>query len=178
MSKDNLYHKVATPDFVFWISPNDYDRFMEVLNYRHSVLVENKKAKLDSICLNNERAFEYDVIDDDIYNCFVAYKSGMTSEIGTWEKFYKVEAKIAEKCLQNGGKYFKNESKRAKFAIIFSYTNRMYSHVKKLRDKGYKVTSFENALVYFGLSKMWKCDVLLEKEKWYKEYMKKHYKEM
>ena len=178
MSKDNLYHKISTPDFVFWILPSDYNRFKEVLNHRHNILVENKKARLNSIHLNNEKTVEYDEIDGDIYNCFIAYKSGMTEEIGTWEKFYRIEKEIEKECLKNGGKYYKNEAKRARFAIIFSYTSRVYTCVNELREKGYKVTTFEKALEYFGLSKMWNCDLMVKKEEEYKKFMKKHYKKV
>lgn len=174
MSKDNLYHKISTPDFVFWILPNDYNRFKKVLNHRHNILVENKKTMLNSIHINNEETFEYDEIDDDIYNCFIAFKSGMTSEIGTWKKFYQIEENIEKECIKKGGKYYKNEAKSARFAIIFSYANRAYLSVKELRDKGYKVTSFEKALEYFGLSKMWNCDLMTKKEEEYRKFMKEH----
>ncbi|MDO6353569.1 3'-5' exonuclease [Caloramator sp. CAR-1] len=113
----------------------------------------------------------YDPIDEDIYKCFIAHKSGMNEKIGTWEDFYKIEEKIAEICNEHGGRYYKSSSKNAKFAIIFNYTNRTKSCVDTLRNKGYKVTTFEEALKFFGLEDMWNIESLQEAEKEYKEYI-------
>jgi hypothetical protein len=175
LSRDHLYHKISTPGFVFWIFPADYDRFKNILAYRQKILIENSKSRLEQIKSNIEQTFEYDQIDNDIYNCFIAYKGGMPSKACTPKKFCKIEEKIDELCKINAGKYFKTEAKKAKFAIIYSFSNRAFSSVKELRQKGYKVTTFEKALEFFGLAKMWDCEAMIKAEEDYKKFMKKHY---
>lgn len=170
------YQKVSTIDYRFWITPKDYKRFMKVVNRRHEIKIENKRKRIEYIKIDNRKEVEYDPIDEDIYKCFIAHKSSMTSEIGTWDQFHKVEERIAEICKENNGRYYKSSSKNAKFAIIFSYVNRVHLSVSKLREKGYKVTTFEKALEYFGLTDMWDTDTLVRMEKEHKEFMKKYYK--
>ena len=81
----------------------------------------------------------------------------MCDAIGTWEQFKVVEKRIARLCQENNGKYYKTKAKTAKFAIIFDPNAKVYSNVTGLRQMGYKVTTFEKALEYFGLSDLWDC---------------------
>ena len=96
-------------------------------------------------------------IDDDIYRCFIAHQSGMCDAIGTWECYGKVEEQIALQCKARGGRYFKTKAKSAKFAIIFSPYSHTSEEIWSLQQEGYKVTSFDQAISYFGLGKMWDC---------------------
>lgn len=65
--------------------------------------------------------------------------------------------------------------KTAKFAIIFDYSRRTYSNITSLREKGYKVTTFEKALEYFGLSHMWNVKSIEKMENEHKRFMKEWY---
>ena len=175
MSSDNLYHRIATPDFKFWILPKDFKRFMSIANYRHDMFIENRKKRDEFIKADINTSFEYDPIDKDIYKCFISNKTGMCDAIGTWEQFSKVEEQIAKICEKNNGKYFKTQAKAAKFAIIFDYARRTYSNVTSLREKGYKVTTFEAALEFFGLSYMWNIKNIKKMENEHKKFMKERY---
>lgn len=62
----------------------------------------------------------YSEIDNDIYQCFIAHRSGMSNVIGSWEDFQTVENEMALICKEKGGRYYKSKAKGAKFAIIFS----------------------------------------------------------
>ncbi|MBP1744446.1 MAG: hypothetical protein H6Q58_1424 [Firmicutes bacterium] len=150
--KDSVY-KISTYDFNFWVSrEKTYKSLKGILENRHSEYLEQEKIQNQSIREEYLKPFEYDTIDDDIYNCFIAYKSSyIESDIGNSYDFTKTEERLAEICKEHGGKYYKNAAKSAKFAIIFSYTNRTASCVNSLREKGYKVTSFENVIEHFGL---------------------------
>jgi hypothetical protein len=171
LSSDNLYCKVSTCDFRFWVKPSDYNRFMNIMYHRQKIKEARReeKKKFYQVNANNEPV--YDPIDDDIYKCFIAHKSGMCDAIGTWDKFYKVEEKIDEICKRNNGKYYKSSAKNAKFAIIFSPGNRLYDTVVGFREKGYKVTTFEKALEYFKLDNMWDVKAMITREKEIKKYM-------
>lgn len=96
-------------------------------------------------------------IDDDIYQCFVAHRSGMCEAIGTWELYSTVEEQIASLCKAKGGRYYKTKAKSAKFAIIFSPYAQTAGEILNLQQEGYKVTSFDQAITYFGLGEMWDC---------------------
>lgn len=175
MSSDNLYHIIATPDFKFWILPKDYKRFISIANYRHDMLIENRRKRDEFIKADINNSFEYDPIDEDIYNCFIANKTGMCDAIGTWEQFRKVEEQMAKICEENNGKYFKSQAKTAKFAIIFDYSRRTYSNITSLREKGYKVTTFEATLESFGLSDMWNIKSIKKMENEHKKFMNERY---
>ena len=114
---------------------------------------------------------EYSSIDSDIYRCFISNKTGMCDEIGTWEQFDKVEERIAKLCQEKNGKYYKSQAKTAKFAIIFDPAARTYSNVTSLKEKGYKVTTFEKALEHFALTDIWNCKRLTKAENAYKKFM-------
>lgn len=174
-SSDNLYNRIATPDFKFWILPKDYKRFMVIANHRHDILIENRKKRDEIIKIDMNTPCEYDSIDKDIYKCFISNKAGMCDAIGTWEQFRKVEEQIAKICEENSGRYFKTQAKTANFAIIFDYIARTYSNVSSLKEKGYKVTTFEKALEFFGLSHMWNLSNLKKMEKKHKEFIKESY---
>jgi hypothetical protein len=150
--KDSVY-KISTYDYNFWVSwEKTYEGLKGVMENRRSEYLEQEKIKNQSISEEYLRPFKYDTIDNDIYNCFIAYKSSyIESDIGNSYDFERIEEKLAEICKEHGGKYYKNAARAAKFAIIFSYTKRTASSVNSLRDKGYKVTSFENVIEYFGL---------------------------
>ncbi len=175
MSNDNLYHRIATPDFKFWVLPKDYKRFMAIANYRHDMLIENRRKRDEFIKADINNSFEYDPIDEEIYKCFIANKTGMCEAIGTWEQFRKVEEQIAKICKENNGKYFKSQAKTAKFAIIFDYSRRTYSNITSLREKGYKVTTFEAALGFFELSHMWNIKNIKKMENEHKRFIKERY---
>ncbi|KXZ40049.1 DNA polymerase-3 subunit epsilon [Alkalithermobacter thermoalcaliphilus JW-YL-7 = DSM 7308] len=112
----------------------------------------------------------FDQIDEDIYMCFITHKSGMNEKFGTSEDFCKLEEKISEICKKNNGRHYKAASKNVKFAIIFNYLNRTKSCVDTLRNKGYKVTTFEEAIKFFELDYMWDIESLVNAEKEYKEF--------
>lgn len=117
--------------------------------------------------------FEYDIIDSNIFKCFIAHKgTNIETDIGRLADYRKVEEKLATICKENGGKYYKSEAKTAKFAIIFNYM-RTASMINKLRDKGYKVTSFENMIVHFNLQDIWDTSGMIKKVKKHKEAMMK-----
>lgn len=113
---------------------------------------------------------KYSAIDEDIYKCFISNKTGMSDNIGTWEQFHKVEEQIAQICKEKNGKYYKGQAKTAIFAIIFDPSARTLSNVTKLIEKGYKVTSFEKALAYFGLTDIWNCEKLTKAENYHKSF--------
>jgi DNA polymerase III epsilon subunit-like protein len=99
----------------------------------------------------------FNPIDEDIYKCFVAHRSGMCEAIGTWELYCKLEEKIASICKAKGGHYYKTKAKSAKFAIIFSPHAQNAGEIWSLQQEGYKVTSFDQAITHFGLGEMWDC---------------------
>jgi hypothetical protein len=107
---------------------------------------------------------DYSVIDSDIYKCFISNQTGMCDAIGTWEQFKTIEECIARLCQENNGKYYKAKAKTAKFAIIFAPNARVYSNVTRLKEAGYKVTTFENALEHFGLTDLWDCKKIAQHE--------------
>ena len=107
---------------------------------------------------------DYSVIDSDIYKCFISNQTGMCDFIGTWEQFREIEERIARLCQKNNGRYYKSKAKTAKFAIIFAPNARTYSNVTSLMKMGYKVTTFEKALEYFGLSELWDCKKIVQHE--------------
>lgn len=119
------------------------------------MLKRNKRIFPDQI--ESDLLIDYSPIDDDIYNCFIAERSGMCDAIGTWEVFREIEEKIAKICIAHGGNYFKSNAKRAKFAIIFSPSFHNVSGIFKWQQKGFKVTTFDQVLKYFDLEKMWDC---------------------
>lgn len=113
----------------------------------------------------NEALEKYDTIDEDIYTCFIANKTGIGENTGgTVEGFKKLESEIAKVCSYNDGKYYKSQAKSAKFAILFGASTRTLQGIEDLRQKGYKVTSLENALEYFGLTDLWDVGKLSELE--------------
>lgn len=157
LSSDKLYYRIATPDFKFWVKPKDLKRFMAVGQYRHNALMENRRKRHELIKAQVSASFDYDPITDEIYKCFITHKSGMTDELGTWGNFRQVENEIERVCELNRGRYYKSAAKGAKFAIIFTPYNRTAKVVKDLSDKGYCVTTFEQAIKFFGLEHMWDC---------------------
>jgi hypothetical protein len=132
-----------------------------------------KEIRMQELRKDLTSHFEYSVIDADIYKCYVSNKTGMCDEIGTWEQFKQVEEHIANICLERKGKYYKSQAKTARFAIIFDPAKRTYSNVTSLKEKGYKVTTFEKALEYFGLTNIWNCKKLTKAENDYKDFMYK-----
>ncbi len=89
----------------------------------------------------------------------------MCDQIGTWDKFKKVEERIARICQEKKGRYFKSQAKTAKFAIIFAPAARTLSNVTRLKKAGYKVTTFEKAIEHFALTDFWDCKKLTMAEK-------------
>jgi hypothetical protein len=107
---------------------------------------------------------DYSTIDSGIYKCFISNQTGMCDAIGTWEQFKVIEERIAKLCQENNGKYFKTRAKTAIFAIIFAPNAKVFSNVTNLKNMGYKVTTFEKALEYFGLSDLWDCKKMAQHE--------------
>lgn len=170
--KDSVY-KISTYDFNFWVSwEKTYENLKRVMENRHKEYLEQEKIKNQSISEDYMKAFEYDAIDDDIYHCFIAYKSSyIESDIGNSYDFSLIEDRLAEICKEHGGKYYKNASRSAKFAIIFSFEKRSASCVSSLRDKGYKVTSFENVIEHFGLQDIFDTKGLIARVEKHREGM-------
>jgi len=173
LSRDGKYQRIATPQYEFFVSPEDVERFLIVLKHRQKVKHEAKAKMKEREILNQTHTFEYDAIDDDIYYCFIAYKSGMCDAIGKWAQFFKVEEVLRAECEKNGGKYLKKEGKTAKFAILFNPGYRVYSVVADLREKGLKVTTFEAILRHFNWTKMFSIEQLEKHIAKIEEYAKK-----
>lgn len=95
----------------------------------------------------------------------------MCDAIGTWEQFKVIEERIARLCQENNGKYYKTKAKTAKFVIIFDPNAKVYSNVTSLKKMGYKVTTFEKALEYLGLSDLWDCKKMAQHEYELKKFM-------
>jgi len=127
-----------------------------------------EKKKRQEIRRDLTSPVKYSVIDEDIYKCFIANKTGMCDQIGTWDQFKKVEERIAQICQEKNGKYYKAQAKSAKFAIIFDPSARTLSNITKLQKKGFKVILFEKALDHFGLTGLWNCKKLTKAENDYK----------
>lgn len=158
LSSDKLYYRIATPDFKFWVKPKDLKRFMAVGNHRNRVLMEKRYKRQETIRELVTAPLQYDPITEGIYRCFIVDGSKITSELGTWDDFRKIENEIKAVCELNSGRYYKSAAKGARFAIIFSPYNRMAGTVDGLREKGFLVTTFEQAVRFFGLDHMWDCD--------------------
>lgn len=116
-------------------------------------------------------AVNYDEIDNDIYRCFIAHKSGLCDFIGTHAQLNLIEEQIEKLCASNKGRYYKSKAKGAKFAIIFSTSNHSPGSVYRLQQDGYKVTTFDRVLVYFGLTHMWNLKNYLEHKEMMKSYV-------
>jgi hypothetical protein len=130
-----------------------------------------EKKRLQELRKDLTSPVEYSSIDSDIYRCFISNKTGMCEMIGTWEQFGKVEERIAKLCQERNGKYYKSQAKAARFAIVFDPGARTYLNVTSLKEKGYKVTTFERALEYFALTSMWNCEKLTDAENDHKKFM-------
>jgi hypothetical protein len=127
-----------------------------------------EKKKRQEIRRDLTSPIKYSVIDEGIYKCFIANKTGMCDQIGTWDQFKKIEERIAQICQEKKGRYYKGQAKSAKFAIIFDPSARTLSNITKLQKKGFKVISFEKALEHFGLTNLWNCEQLTKAENDYK----------
>lgn len=127
-----------------------------------------EKKKKQEIRKDLTSPVKYSVIDEEIYKCFIANKTGMCDQIGTWDQFKKVEERIAQICQEKNGKYYKAQAKSAKFAIIFDPSARTLSNITKLQKKGFKVIPFEKAIDHFGLTGLWNCEKLTKAENDYK----------
>lgn len=123
-----------------------------------------EKKRLQELKRDLITPLDYSVIDSDIYKCFISNQTGMCDKIGTWDQFKTIEECIARSCQENSGKYYKTKAKTAKFAIIFAPNARVYSNVTSLKEAGYKVTTFEKALEYFGLTDVWDCKEVVQHE--------------
>lgn len=170
-SEDNKYKRIITRQFCFWIKPKDYNYLKDIMLHKQKELIEYRKSQDERTKNDHLVPFEYDVIDNDIYKCFIAGKSSYIEvEVGTMSDFRKVEEKLDSICKEHSGKYYKSEAKSAKFAILFNYSNRTASTVNTFREKGYKVTSFENMIEHFGLTEVWDTRGLKERVSKQKEY--------
>lgn len=129
-----------------------------------------EKKRLQDLRRDLTTPVEYSAIDLDIYWCFISNRSGMCDAIGTWEQFKRIEERIARLCQEKNGKYYKTKAKTARFAIIFNPIERTYSNVTSLKEKGYKVTTFEKALEHFVLTDLWDCKKLTKAENDHKKF--------
>ncbi len=118
------------------------------------VLVQTDNRTLQTVN-SSDSSIACSPIDEEIFNCFIAERSGMCEAIGTWEDFRKIEAEISQRCKAHGGRFYKSSAKGAKFAIIFSPYAQNSNHIFKWLEKGYKVTTFDKAINHFGLEEMW-----------------------
>ncbi|MBU5225264.1 hypothetical protein KQI36_01120 [Clostridium senegalense] len=158
-SKDGLYRKIFTRKFAFWITPSAYKHFLNIIKDREKQYKKEKEEDLIKLKQVYEEELEYDSIDNDIYICCIVNKSendlGNINCGGNRKKFLEIEECISNICSKNNGRYYKTQAENAKFAIIFSCNSRTAQNVKSLREKGYKVTSFENALKFLKLTELW-----------------------
>lgn len=151
----------ATNSALAQLLASDYDVVMRLIQKSHEYLIFDievtKSKKAVAVSALPDRSIALSPIDDEIYKCFIAAKSGMCDAIGTWEEFRKVETEISRVCEEHSGRYYKSKAKSAKFAIIFSPSSQTDKDIWSLQQEGYKVTSFDRALAKFGLEKMWDC---------------------
>ena len=139
-----------------------------------------------NLWLKQQKDIRYDEIDNDIYNCFI---EGKVYYLTTFRRYLEesdvlkiqeeiadnkqrlriVEIEIAKICSANNGKYYKRKKFYAKFIILLNPWLRTYNIVNKLRNEGYKVTTFENALNYFNLNNYFNIDDLVKADKEYQE---------
>jgi len=135
---------------------------------------EREEKKLQRYQRDIATPAEYSAIDSDIYKCFISSKNGLCG--GTAQQFREIEECIARLCQEKKGKYYKAQAKAAKFAIVLNPIARLYSNVTSLKEKGYKVITFEKALEHFGLTDLWDCKELIDAEKEYKKERKQYVK--
>ncbi|KLU67828.1 hypothetical protein DEAC_c02350 [Desulfosporosinus acididurans] len=174
LSSDELYFRIATPKYKFWILPKDLSRFMKIAEKKRAMQIENRKKQNKEFNANLNTPVNYDSITDEIYKCFITGKSG-TNEICTPEKFEEIESQISAICKSKNGRYYKSKSKSAKYAIIFSPYSRLNSNIGRLREEGYKVTTLERALQHFGLYHLLDYELMVQKEKEAIDYLKSRY---
>ena len=139
-----------------------------------------------NLWLKQQKVISYDEIDNDIYNCFIEGKVYYLSTFGRYleesdvlkiqediadnkQRLRIVEIEIDRICSANNGKYYKRNKKHAKFIILLNPWIRTYNVVNRLRNEGYKVTTFENALYYFNLNNFFNVDSLVKADIEYQE---------
>ncbi|MBZ9635561.1 hypothetical protein [Clostridium sp. FP1] len=158
-SEDDLYRKIYTRNFAFWITPCDYNAILYIMKDREKKYQLEKQNNKIRIKATYSEEFEYDKIDDDIYRCCIVDKGdtdlGNINCGGSIKDFKNIENYISDICKEHGGRYYKTQSKNTKFVIIFGCNARLASRVKYFRNKGYKVTSFENVLKYLSIANLW-----------------------
>lgn len=169
LSSDKKYFRIATPEYKFWVNPKDLNRFMTIMEHRHKFYMKRKEEKRANKIKAIFTPFRYDDIDNNIYHCFISD----THMIENRDRFNKAVEAIDRECKKNNGKLYKTAAKSAKYAIIFDYRYRIFSNVEHLHAKGFKVTSFELALKYFGLEHMWDSKKHMQQEREYMEMLKK-----
>lgn len=86
---------------------------------------------------------EYDEITDKIYKCFID---------DSFEPITDTLRNIIEKvCSEHGGRCYKTAAKSANYAIISCEDNQNGKRVKQWHDKGFKVTTIEQAAKFWNL---------------------------
>lgn len=104
-----------------------------------------------------------DPIDQDIYHCFLAHRTTANYLGGD---ISKIEKCFSDICASHKGRFYKSAAKSAKFAVIYAPWRLDAFEVKQLQDQGFKVTSFDKAVMHFGLSYEWDlCKYLNELQK-------------
>lgn len=124
--------------------------------------------------MNIEKRLGCDPIDDSIFRCFVDGQSWCFAESLTERELTLSESKqdkiyfsrrervldeIAKVCTGHDGKLYKSKAKGAAWAILGASRYWDPDRIGRLHAEGYKVTYFTNAVRFFGLEKLWKCDV-------------------
>lgn len=161
MSSDGLYHRVHLADYTFWVDPSDYDTLMDLLEERQQqsrIKTSQRRAEREEYDRRHAEQFiagvQNDEITKDIYKCFIH-----SSPIPKYQKqFTKVTELIGKKCTENGGRLYKSAAKGATYAIEADYTKYTADHFDDLRQRGYKVVTFEQAVQYMHLEKYWAID--------------------
>jgi len=175
LSSDCLYYKIFTPLFAFWVNPMDYQRLLNVIKFKQELQFKKRQLRKDIDRLNAENTIEFDDIDEDIYNYFIAHKSGLCAKVGTWNQVNRVEKAIELLCIKNNGIFYKNETRKARFAIIFNPAHCVYTIISAFREKGFKVTSFEKVVTYFNLKRLFNVDMHIQHHEEMKKYIGKTY---
>lgn len=156
-SSDHKYQKVYTEDFTFWVSPADYKAFirlLESLKNRYTDEREDRKESYNQLLAKYREGYQVDSIDDDIWCCYFESPNGFP-DLKTKKQFELLTVKITHLCKMHGGKLYKTRAKAAKFAILVSPSSKKQDNVDHIREMGYKVTTLENAVKFFGLEKHW-----------------------
>lgn len=156
-SADHKYRKVFADDFVFWVSPNDYSAFINLMNdlkARYARDKEERKESYRKLLQEYQAGIQTDSVDDDIRWCYFESPNGFLY-VDDERKFHSLATRIAKICEKSGGRLYKTRAKSAKVAILVSPSARKQDNVDRLREMGYKVVTLEDAVKFWKLEKYW-----------------------